>query len=768
MYWTAFESTSEMTGFVDPDHGLSLSNPVMGGGDRNPEVMIVKRSPSYADLKGGKALLGKDGLPLRKALFNAGVSYYATNAFPFVTKEGKVPIKDARAAAGILSEEIRRVNPKRIMLLGADAARWTEDFTVPFKRHSEVIGRVFEVDDRYWRVTKAAGALVNVPSEYRQFVEDVRELLLYGTEQQETPKQITERYTTVKFPAVARQILAKMPKRVALDVETTGLDPYTCELLTIQVSWQEGMGYAFPFEIFRPEEWAEILSGRDFVFQNGTYDVKVLANNGIFVSIAEDTTLQHSLIDETPGTHSMEVMANRYLKIDKWSEMVDYDNMKSVPLEVLGRYGARDTDLTLRLANKFKPAVEGRYINTLLHRAQNSITRSELRGVRVDREAAETMAREIDGKLHESAQRMEEEYGLGNANSPKQVLEVLLDQGVPLEKKKGKYSTNEESISPWEEQFPVVRAVLNHRHLTKARSTYLENLLTWSQHDGRYHPDFRLAGTETGRLTEKFITLVPRGAVDDDPTEGRLYQSRLRELFIPDEGHVLIGADYSGLELVMAAHLSQDPALMDDIRQGRDTHGILAVQAFNLPIDLEPMATLKERVNEKYEHQRFLAKSITFGFLFGSSGMSMTKYMSLDDAEQLIDTLKRRYPRLTEWQEEIRQQARKGYVETPWGRRRHFYYDSGLNANVIAKQDRECINFPIQGHSSDMTLEAFTRLEMMGVQTLFPVHDAIYVQAREDEAEKVLSLVKRTMESIIPDSVPFRADAKIGASWADV
>lgn len=768
MYWTAFNDTAEFREFVDPEADLSLANPVLGGGDRDPEVMLVKRSPSYADLKGGKALLGQDGLPLRKALFNAGVRYYATNAFPFVTTGNKVSIKEARAAAGILSEEIRRVNPKRVMLLGADAARWAEDFTIPFKRHNEVVGRVFEIGDRYWRVTKAAGALANVPSEYRKFLEDTRELLLYGTEQEEKPENLTERYTTVKFPMLARQILSKMPKRVALDTETTGLDPYTCELLTIQVSWEEGIGYAFPFTIFQPEEWASILSGRDFILQNGTYDVKVLASNGIFISISEDTILQHSLIDETPGTHSMELMANRYLKIDKWSETVDYDNMKAVPLEVLGRYGARDTDLTLRLANTFKPLVRGRYINDLIHRAQNSITRSEMRGVRVDRESAEQMAREIDGKLHEAGGRMEEEYGLKNANSPKQVLELLLAQGVPLEKKKGKYSTNEESISPWEEQFPVVRDILNYRHLTKARSTYLENLLAWSERDGRYHPDFRLAGTETGRLTEKFITLVPRGALPDNPTEGRVYQSRLRELFIPDEGYVLIGADYSGLELVMAAHLSQDPTLMDDITQGRDTHGILAVQAFNLPVDLEPMETLKQRVNERYEHQRFLAKSITFGFLFGSSGMSMTKYMSLDDATQLIDTLKTRYPRLTEWQEEIRQTARKGFVETPWGRRRHFYYDAGLNASVIAKQDRECINFPIQGHSSDMTLEAFTRLEMMGVETLFPVHDAIYVQAREEDAESTFKLVKDTMENIIPNTVPFRVEARIGATWADV
>lgn len=767
-YQTAFDSANEFRKFVPSDAEVSFANPVLGGGSLNPEVMVIKNAPTYADLKGGKSLMGKDGVPLRKALFAAGISYYATNAYPFVPPKGKVSIKAARSVAGILQEEIRRVNPQRIILLGADAARWTVDFGIPFKRHSEVIGRTFESNGRFWRVTKAAGAIANVPAEYRGFLDDVRELLKYGTEHEEAPDDIPERYSVVKMPGLAKEIIKAMPVRVALDVETTSLDPYTAEILTLQLSPQEGVGYAFPWGLLTPSEWAHYLSGHQFVFQNGTYDVKALAANGVNLAIAEDTMLMHSLVDETPGTHSMEYMSKKYLKIDKLSETVDYENMTSVPLDVLGRYGARDTDITLRLANIFKPAVESRYITTLLHRAQNSITRSEIRGVRVDRDAAEQMSREIESKLHDSAQKMEQEWGLKNANSPKQVLNVLLEAGVPLSKVKGSYSTAEEVIAPFELTFPVVRDILNHRHLTKAKGTYLNNLLDWSEFDGRYHPDFRLAGTETGRVTEKLVTLVPRSVAADNATEGRLYQSRLRELFIPDDGYVLVGADYSGLELAMAAHLSDDPNLVSDIASGRDTHSLLAIQAFNLPIDPEPHDTLKARTNERYSHQRTLAKQLTFGFLFGSSGMSMTKFMSLEDATSLISALEHRYPRLLEWQAEIRAQARKGYVETPWGRRRHFYYDDGLSQQVHAAQDRECINFPIQGHASDMNLHAFFELEMMGYETLFPLHDACYMQVREEDVDKATNDMRSVMEGVIRGKVPFRVDIHIGRNWAEV
>lgn len=478
--------------------------------------------------------------------------------------------------------------------------------------------------------------------------------------------------------------------------------------------------------------------------------------------------LMHSLVDETPGTHSMEQMAHRYLGVEKWTELVDYERMDEAHVDDLAKYGARDADLTLRLATVFRPVVQGRYINEVLHGLQNALILAELRGVRVNRELADQFDREIESALHDHQQRMEDSYGLRNPNSPKQVLDLLLELGVPLGKTKGKYSTAEDAISQYSDMFPVVHDILEYRHLTKARGTYISNILAGSERDGRYHPDFSVARTETGRLAEKLITLIPRADATDNPDLGKRYQARMRELFIPDEGMVLVGADYSGLELGMAAYLSRDPAMVDDIAQGRDTHSILAIQAFNLPVELEPMATLKARTVEHYAHQRTLAKSLTFGFLFGSSGQSMTKYMSLEDAEQLIEALGRRWPGLIEWQAQVRSQARRGHVETPWGRRRHFYYDSALGGRVHAQQDRECINFPIQAQATDMNSLAFTRLTELGYQMLFPLHDAVYLQVQEDKVDQAVKDVRDVMENVLPGVVPFRCDIHVGTTWAEL
>lgn len=759
--------TSEAEALSLAPEGKTPGPMVLGEGELHPEVMLVKRSPSLADRGGGKPLLGQDGLPIRKAMLRADVSYYATNAFPFVTQGGKVSVAEARRYSAILSEEIERVQPQNVVLLGADAARWTAAFPIPFKRHNEVLGRIFDADGRKWAVTKAAGAISSVPSEYRRFIDLVAKLVRpEDTEQVATPER--ERYSWVTYPKLALTILRSLPRRVALDIETDGLDPYTCRILTLQVSGQAGTGYSFPWDLLTPAEWAQALGAREWVFQNGSFDVKVLAANGVFLKIAEDTMLMHSLVDETPGTHSMEQMAHRYLGVEKWTELVDYERMDEAHVDDLAKYGARDADLTLRLATVFRPVVQGRYINEVLHGLQNALIHAELRGVRVNRELADQFDREIESALHDHQQRMEDVYGLRNPNSPKQVLDLLLELGVPLEKTKGKYSTAEDAISQYSDMFPVVHDILEYRHLTKARGTYISNILAGSERDGRYHPDFSVARTETGRLAEKLITLIPRADATDNPDLGKRYQARMRELFIPDEGMVLVGADYSGLELGMAAYLSRDPAMVDDIAQGRDTHSILAIQAFNLPVELEPMATLKARTVERYAHQRTLAKSLTFGFLFGSSGQSMTKYMSLEDAEQLIEALGRRWPGLIAWQAQVRSQARKGHVETPWGRRRHFYYDSALGGRVHAQQDRECINFPIQAQATDMNSLAFTRLTELGYQMLFPLHDAVYLQVQEDKVDQAIKDVRDVMENVLPGVVPFRCDIHVGTTWAEL
>jgi DNA polymerase-1 len=768
----AFSDARELRRFLPERDMLRTHRTILGDGDENPDIVIVKYQPHGWDLQASKPLMGKDGIPIRRHLVQEGIKFYATSLFPFSNGTDKAKADDVRKVTPILAEELKRVPCKNYVLLGAEVARHMPGFDHPFKKFSEVAGRVIESGGNRYLLAHAPAAISSNPQVYAQFVDGLKRLL-QPVAQPLVKTLFREEYRVVTNAIQARRILDKIPlgANVAVDLETTGLDRWTDRILTIQFAWVEGVGYAFPWDLLTPDEWSKYLTGRRLIFQNGSFDVKFLAVNGVHVQLAEDTMLMHSLLDETPGTHSMEQLSQRYLGIEKWSDTVNYDDMEGNDLQTLGRYGARDTDITLRLANHFRPQLEGRYINTVLHRAQNAIIRSELRGIRIDREKAHQFQEEIQSALHDRKLYLADTYGLQNANSPAQVAKLLVeDMGIPLAKR-GKVSTASAIIEPFAEEHPVVRDILEYRHLTKAGSTYVRNILAESERDGRYHPEFKLAATETGRVTEKLITLIPRPDDLKNPDLGKRYQIRLRELFLPDEGMVMIGADFRGLEVGMGALLSYDPQLIADYNADLDTHSVVAIEAFGLPIELEPWATLKKRTQEHHAFEREMAKRGTFTWLYGGTAQTIVRQLGIkrELAEKILETLKARYQGVARWQDSVRETVlRDHHVSTPWGRMRRFFIHPGLDEKLIDDQLREAINAPNQGMSSDVNLSAFAELEARGIQTLFPFHDAVYVQAPEDEAERVAATVKTVMENAIRGPVNFEADVKTGPNWAEL
>lgn len=780
-----YQTKEDIEQRLPEEHPFSGWVPVLGEGDDNPELVVVKKAPNSVDAQKNRPLLGFDGIPVRRALLKRGVPYYATNAVPFFKPGVNIVKRHAEASASVMQHELDQVPARKVLLLGANAARWTPQFGIPFRRVSEVMGRNLDSNGYTFRVVHSSSQFARDPGLYNEFLRGVEELL--NPDAALTPEVLDESYRVIKNVLQARRVLDALPTRFSVDLETTGLNPYHDKILTIQVSPEEGIGYAFPFDLLAPEEWASYLAWGKLVGQNAQFDLKFLAQVGIYLEVAEDVLLMHSLVDETPGTHSMDHMSHRYLGIDKWGDTVDYnelrhglrDNVRPVPgvtdeqatqeLVTVGQYGARDTDITLRLANVFKPKVESRYINTLLHDAQNSLIRSELRGIRIDRDKAHEFQLEIERALHDRAEKLADEHGLENPNSTKQVAALLYDYyGIPVQTNKGRVTTAGPHIEQFAQDYPVIRDILEYRHLTKAASTYIKNILEQSP-DGRYHPSFRLAATETGRLAEPLIAVIPRAETRDTDDLGKHYQYRLRELFIPDPGMVMIGADYSQLEWRMVAYRSNDPQMIRDINDDIDPHSVNAINAFNLPIPLEPYATLKKRVAATNDYERSLAKIATFASLYGGSAraIALQAGIDIDIAQAIIDALYSRYPRLAEWQDEQRHKARTvGYVETPWGRRRHFLFGAGMDFRAEEDQLREAINFEIQGHSTDMNLAAFTRIERLGIQTLFPLHDAIYAQAPHEEAEQAMTIIKTKMESIIEAPIVFAADVKSGPNWA--
>lgn len=744
--------------------------PVPGEGNLRPDLCVVKEAANGWDAKARKPLMGKEGIPVRQILFDMGLSFYATSAFPFYRGGEGVKVKLARAANPVVAEELRELKPERVLLMGANAARWTPGFDVKFARFEQVRGKAFEVNNILYFVTHSPAAVAYSPNANADFRRDL-ERFLHPERTQVVEKPSVERYTLLEHKAFALTILKQMGPVVAVDIETDSLDEFTTNILTVQFSWQEGKGYSLPWGLLGVDELATLLAGKRLVFQNGSFDVKVLAANDLHVQVGEDTKLMHSLIEEN-ARHSLEALSRTYLGEEKWGELVDYDDMAHSGKRALADYGARDADLTLRLANYFRPHVERRPIHQVLTRAQNAITRAEIRGVRVDREKAFAFDRELQAILHERDEYMADTYGLMNTNSPKQVAELLYrDMGLPVQKLKGKVTTGEDAIEKFADEHPVVRDVLEYRHLHKAANTYVKNILAHSERDGRYHASFNLAGTETGRLTESLILLIPRADKLENPDLGKQYQVRLRELFIPDEGHVMIGADFRGLEVGMSAHLTSDKQLIEDYNSGLDTHSVVAIRAFGLDIPEEPRETLKARVTEHHDYQRTLAKFATFSWLYGGSEASIQRQLGITEkvSVAILDALRERYAGVANWQESVKEYVlENGHIATPWGRRRHFNFAAGVSHQLVQDQLREAINFPNQGHASDVNLEAFTRLEAQGVQVLFPVHDAIYAQAPEDRAERVARQVKETMESILVSPVNFEAQVKVGPSWGQL
>lgn len=767
---TVFDTLDELKEFLPDDHPMEGRPYVPSRGAEDADVLVLKATPSYEDHRKQHVWSGDDGRLIRLAILNAGCNGYYATAVPFLPPKTKPKRKDLLEYRGYVAELMKRVGAKRVILFGADAARICPHFRHDFTRFGDIEGRTFSFGGYEFLTLPHPAIYAYNPMKYTLAEEEIYKFL-NPSEEVSGSNPIQERYTVVKDRKEAQQVLKRLGNRLAVDIETTGLDRYDDVILTIQLSDEIGTGYSFPWEVLSPSEWSTYLRPKQLVFQNGSFDVKFLAVNGVHVSIAEDIMLMHSLIDENPGTHSMDAMARRYLDgVDKWGDMINFDAMEENDEEALGIYGARDADITLRLANMFIPQTRERQIHHVLHDAQNAIIQSELRGVRVDRGKAKQFQTEIEKALHDRQLYIEDMYGLKNPNSPKQVAELLYDEmGLPTPR--GSRTTSEAALMNIGEDVPIVRDILEYRHLTKASGTYIKRILESTERNGRYHGDFKLARTETGRLTEPLLLVLPRADDVEGANLGKQYQYRLRELFIPDPGMTMIGADYSGLEIAMSAHIASDVQLIRDVRDRVDIHSTVAVQAFDLDIPLDPPETLRQRVGAEHEYERTLAKAGVFAWLYGGDESTISRNLNipLEAATRIITALKERYAGIALWQENTREEAQKyGYVATPWGRRRHFNFSGTFSHQVREAQMRESTNMPIQGMASDMTLNAYVDIHKQGVQTLFPFHDAIYAQAYHAQADEAAEIIREAMEGSLPGPVPFRVDVETGSHWGEL
>jgi DNA polymerase-1 len=603
-----------------------------------------------------------------------------------------------------------------------------------------------------------------------------------------TPFVATRRYETILDEATLDVWVKKLAEAplTCVDTETTSLDPMIADLVGISFSASAGEAAYVPLthryagapqqlptalvlERLRPwlEDAAKLKVG-----QNAKYDRHVFANHGVTVrGVAHDTLLQ-SYVLESHQRHDMDALATRYLGATgllgyadvagKGAGQIPFDQ---VDIQRATDYSAEDADVTLQLHGALYPRVEKeeklRYVYGSIEIPVASVLLAmERNGVLVDGALLVRQSGELGQKMMELEQRAQElAGGPFNLGSPKQLAEILFDRlklKVVKKTPSGAPSTDEEVLEKLAEDHPLPRALLDHRGLSKLKSTYTDKLPRMvNPKTGRVHTNYAQSVAVTGRLssTDPNLQNIPVRTV-----EGR----RIREAFIAPPGAKIVSADYSQIELRIMAHLSGDKGLVDAFARGEDVHRHTAAEVFDTP------------AAEVTSEQRRYAKVINFGLIYGMSAFGLAGNLGIERAAaaSYMDKYFARYPGVAKYMERTRNEAReRGYVETVFGRR--LWLPDIRSSNQARRQgaERQAINAPMQGTAADLiklamiAVQGWLEKEQLATKLIMQVHDELVLEVPDAELDRVKASVEKLMMGVATLDVPLVVDAGVGPNW---
>lgn len=592
---------------------------------------------------------------------------------------------------------------------------------------------------------------------------------------------------------------------IAIDTETTSLTPAMADLVGISMSTAEGngcyiplghreaTGYSESFDFTMTEKKSDtpplvqiplkhamemlkpMLEDPSVlkVGHNIKYDLQMFLAHGVRVSPVDDTMLMSYILDGSRHGHGMDELAKTFLNHDtiaykdvtgSGKNQVTFD---LVPLDKARDYAAEDADITLRLYNIFKPRIVPEHMTTVYETLERAlapvIADMEFAGIRVDPAFLRRMSNDFAKKIDALERTIHEMAGQAfNIASPKQLGDVLFGamglQGG-RKTKTGGYSTGADVLEELSGQHPIVDAILEWRGLSKLKSTYADALPeAINPRTGRVHTSFSLAGTNTGRLSSSDPNLQNIPIRTED---GR----KIREAFIPADGHLLLSVDYSQIELRLAAEMADIKALKQAFHDGIDVHAATASQVFGVPLD---QMTPDIRRN---------AKAINFGIIYGISGFGLAKQLGIGNAEaaEYIKKYLARFPELKTFMDGAKEFARQhGYVETLYGRKCFVRGINDKNPAMRSFAERQAINAPLQGTAADIMKRAMIALAPalaqagLGAKMLLQVHDELLFEVPEAEKDATEKLVKQVMEAAGPGiSLPLVVEAGWGQNWAE-
>ena len=572
----------------------------------------------------------------------------------------------------------------------------------------------------------------------------------------------------------------------AFDTETTDLDAMRADLVGLSFATAPGRAWYIPVGHREGQQLPaeSVLAAVRPLFEspdiaksahNANYDMTVLANHGVrFANIDFDTMIAAHLLGRSYNQLGLKELSLNELGhemtpiadlIGKGRKQITFDQVEIGPA---ADYAAADSDITLRLRERFEPQVQSENLRGLMDDTEMALlpvlVTMQQHGIKMDSGVLHEMSADMYRQLEQMKSGIYQSVGHEvNLDSPKQLSDLLFGElGLPKTRRtKTGYSTDANALEGLKGIHPVVDGILEYRQVAKLKSTYVDALPDMvNPRTGRLHTSYNQTGSATGRISSSDPNL------QNIPIRTELGR-QVRRAFVADGAPdwLLFSADYSQIELRVLAHTSQDPGLLEAFRRGEDIHSATASLMFEVPL------------NEVDSEMRRIAKVLNFGVIYGLSphGISQQTGFSRDRGREFIDTYFAKYPGISGYLERVKAQARADqYVETLMGRRRYLADINSPNFNTRGAAERMAINMPIQGTAADIMKLAMVRVqrrldaEEMQTKMLLQVHDELVFETPREELDALQALVFDEMPAAMNLDVTLKVDAKWADNWGDM
>lgn len=499
-----------------------------------------------------------------------------------------------------------------------------------------------------------------------------------------------------------------------------------------------------------------------------TYNLKNILNRGISVKNCKlDMMIAYHLISsQTKENVELPIEHLTGIELDNYADKFGKEKPENISIEEYGKYLCQRTMGLLECYDILKEELEDRNLMKVLNEIEmpliEILSSMEIKGIKIDPEYFSNYEKELGDLIEKLQEKIYEEAGEKfNINSPKQLAEILFFKLnlPPVKKTKTGLSTDEEVLEKLKaDGAEIAKAILEYRKLAKLKNTYVDAIPKLRDEKDRVHTTFNQIGTTTGRLSSSDPNLQNIPVKTDEGI-------KIRQGFVAEKNSVLMGIDYSQIELRVLAQLSGDENLREAYQNSMDLHSLTARKIFELSDE-----------EEVSREQRIIAKTINFSIIYGKTAFGLAKELGISqkEASEYIDRYFNQYPKVKGFEKEIVEFTEKyGYTETFFGRRRLIDGINSKNKNIKSQAERMAVNSVIQGTAAEIIKKVMIEIyryikDRDGISLLLQVHDELIFEIEKEKLEMYRENIEKIMrESVKFDSVPLEINTNIGVNWAE-